>query len=177
MATAVQSPGREKTRERLRLWATCSAVFLLALLFFYPLMFAQWLKRTLSQRESPSRTASAVAVGVMMSVMPIWGFQMLATIGLTHILRLNKVVAVAFSNASLPPFIPFIVYGSLRIGGWLTGSRVEVGLANASMDMFKDYVAEYAVGAVGLGVILGALTWPLAYVAVRLIRRGRRKGR
>lgn len=175
MSSSPKRQGRERMREWLRLVATCSAVLLLALFVFYPVMFAKWLRRTLTQREAPSRTASAVAVGVMMSVMPIWGFQMLATIGLAHILRLNKVVAVAFSNASLPPFIPLIVYASLRLGGWATGTEVTVDLANASMETVTGSAVAYAVGAVILGLLLGVATWPVAYVAIRALRGGSRK--
>lgn len=167
----VRTSGRERMRETLRLWATCSVILLLALFVFYPIMFAKWLKKTLTQRESPSRTASAVAIGVMMSVMPIWGFQMLATIGLAHILRLNKVVAVAFSNASLPPFIPFIIYASLSIGGWVTGTEVMVDLRSASVEMVAESAVAYAVGAFILGILLGIATWPVAYGAIRVLRR------
>lgn len=169
--------GRERMRERMRLWATCSAVLLVALLFIYPYMFVRWLKRTLTQREAPSKTASAVAVGVMMSVMPIWGFQMLATIGLAHVLRLNKVVAVAFSNASLPPFIPFIVYASLSIGTAVTGAQAPADLTEAGMGTVADSAVAYAVGAVILGLLLGAATWPVAYGIVRVIRAKGEKGR
>lgn len=176
MPSELNTPGRERMMERLRLLATCSAVLLLALLFFYPYMFVGWLKRTLTQKESPERTASAVAVGIMMSVMPIWGFQMLATIGLAHVLRLNKVAAVAFSNASLPPFIPFIVYGSLRIGSAVTCTPVVVDPSAASLDEVKGSALAYAVGAVILGLLLGAASWPLAYATV-WIMRGKSKKR
>lgn len=170
MPSEQRASGRERMRERMRLWATCSAVLLVALLFIYPYMFVRWLKRTLTQREPPSKTASAVAIGVMMSVMPIWGFQMLATIGLAHVLKLNKVVAVAFSNASLPPFIPFIVYGSLSIGTAVTGTQAPADLTDASMDAVKDSAVAYAVGAVILGLLLGAATWPVAYGIAKAIR-------
>lgn len=175
MSAVLTQTGRERMRERMRLWGVCSVVLLLALFVFYPLMFYKWLRRTLTQREAPSRTASAVAVGVMMSVMPIWGFQMLATIGLAHIFRLNKVVAVAFSNASLPPFIPLIVYASLRLGGWATGTEVSVDLTNATTETVAGSAVAYAVGAVILGILLGIATWPVAYVAIRALRGGGRK--
>lgn len=177
MTSEQMTSGRERMRERVRLWATCSAVLLVALLFIYPYMFVRWLKRTLTQRETPSKTASAVAIGVMMSVMPIWGFQMLATIGLAHVLRLNKVVAVAFSNASLPPFIPFIVYGSLSIGAAVTGAQDPADLTEASMDAVKDSAVAYAVGAVILGLLLGGVTWPAAYGFARVIRGKSKKGK
>lgn len=168
---------RERMRELMRLWAVCSAVLFAALLFIYPCMFAGWLKRTLTQREPPGKTASAVAIGVMMSVMPIWGFQMLATIGLAHVMKLNKVVAVAFSNASLPPFIPFIIYGSLSIGAAVTGAQAPADLTGASMDVVKDSAVAYAIGAVILGLLLGCAIWPVAYGIVRVIRAKTKRSR
>ncbi|WP_317039699.1 hypothetical protein [Flavobacterium degerlachei] len=32
-------------------------------------------------------------------------------------LKLNKAISFTFSNISFPPMIPFIIYGSLRLGG------------------------------------------------------------
>lgn len=177
MPSEQRTSGRERMRERMRLWATCSAVLLVALLFIYPYMLVRWMKRTLTQKEPPSKTASAVAIGVMMSVMPIWGFQMLATIGLAHVLKLNKVVAVAFSNASLPPFIPFIVYGSLSIGTAVTGAQAPADLTEASMDVVKDSAVAYAVGAAILGLLLGGVTWPVAYGFARIVKGKSKKSK
>ncbi len=173
MTSPKASESQGKMKETLRLWATCAVILLLALLWFYPVMFFKWLKKTLTQNESPQRTASAVALGVGMSVMPIWSFQMLATVGLAHLFRLNKVVAVTFSNASLPPFIPFIIYFSLRIGGFLMGVEVDIDFENVSMESIKGSIVAYAVGAVVFGILLGVGTWPVAYLAVRAFRRGR----
>lgn len=158
-------------RDTLRLWGVCAVLLLAALLWFYPLMFFRWVKRTLTQDEPPSRTASAVALGVSMSVMPIWSFQMLATIGIAHLLRLNKVVAAAFSNASLPPFIPFIIFASVKIGAAILGVDVTVSLDNLSPESVRDSALAYALGAVVFGIILGLLTWPIAYAVVRLIKK------
>ena len=170
-----KAEGHEKLRERIRLWSACAVILLMSLLIFYPLMFIGWLKRTLTQREPPSRTASAVALGLMMSVMPIWGFQMLATVGLAHGLKLNKVVAAAFSNASLPPLIPLIIYTSIKLGGFVTGTSASVSFTDATMESIGDSVATYAIGAVLLGIIMGLLTWPLAYGVIAGIKKGREK--
>ena len=173
MTSPKASESQGKIKETLRLWAVCTVILLLALLWFYPVMFFRWLKKTLTQNESPQRTASAVALGVGMSVMPIWSFQMLATVGLAHLFKLNKVVAVAFSNSSLPPFIPFIIYFSLHIGGLLLGVDVNIDLDNVSMESIKDSVEAYAVGAVVFGILLGVATWPVAYFVIRALKRRR----
>ena len=160
-------------RDWLRLIAICSVLLLAALVWLYPVMFFRWIKRTLSAPESASRLASAIALGVAMSVMPIWGFQMMAAVGLAHILKLNKVVVVAFSNVSLPPLIPLILYGSLRIGGTVTGLPVSFVPDLSSVEGIGSSFFVYATGAVILGVLLGFAVWPLAWCAARLVKGGR----
>jgi len=45
-----------------------------------------------------------------------WGYQMLATLFLAHVLKLNKVIAIVAANISIPPMIPFLLYGSYLTG-------------------------------------------------------------
>ncbi len=158
-------------REWLRLIAVCSALLLIAIVWLYPVMFFRWFKRTITAPESASRLASAIALGVAMSVMPIWGFQMLAAVGLAHVFKLNKVVVVAFSNVSLPPFIPFILYASLSIGGMVTGLPVSLVPDLSSVEEIGSSFVAYATGAVIFGLLLGLASWPLAWGAVKLVKR------
>ena len=53
----------------------------------------------------------AIMLGVFMGIVPIWGYQMLATLFLAHVLKLNKVIAIVAANISIPPMIPFLLYG------------------------------------------------------------------
>ena len=45
-------------------------------------------------------------LGIFMGIVPIWGYQMLATLFLAHVLKLNKVIAIVAANISIPPMIP-----------------------------------------------------------------------
>lgn len=153
-----------------------TALFLVALVWFYPVRAWRWLrdgewKKLLPGDESASRTASAVAFGVMMSVMPIWGFQTIAALGGAKLLRLNKIITMAAANVSLPPLIPFIVYGAMRLGGWALGIEIRLSLADATAESIGGNTLAYGVGSVMLGVALGIAAWPLAWGVVRLIRR------
>lgn len=153
-----------------------TVLFLIALVWFYPVRAWRWLrdgewKSQLPKGESASRTASAVAFGVMMSVMPIWGFQTVAALGGAQLLRLNKIIVAAAANVSLPPFIPFIVYGAMRLGGWVCGIDVHLSLADASMESTGGNAVAYAIGSVMLGIAMGIVAWPVTWVVLRIVRR------
>src|SRR5690606_12662396 len=59
--------------------------------------------------EDPSLKKSlSVALGVLIGLSPFWGFPTVMVFFLAWVLRLNKLIAFAFSNISIPPLIPFI---------------------------------------------------------------------
>ena len=88
-----------------------------------------------------------------------------------QLLRLNKIIVAAAANVSLPPFIPFIVYGAMRLGGWVCGIDVHLSLADASMESTGGNAVAYAIGSVMLGIAMGIVAWPVTWVVLRLVRR------
>ena len=169
-------------RDFFRISVLNTVLCLIAFFWYYPVALIRWCRsgrlRTFVREnlthtgESTARRASAVALGVAMSVMPIWGFQTVAAVGLAHLLRLNKIVTGACANVSLPPLIPFIVYAAVQIGSWLTGCEP---LPNFSRDLTAEAVGgsalTYVVGSVVLGLLLGVVTWPLTWGLIKLFDR------
>ncbi|MFN8309222.1 MAG: DUF2062 domain-containing protein [Chitinophagales bacterium] len=73
--------------------------------------------------EPPLVKALSVATGVFFGIAPFWGLQMVLVYAITALFRLNKALALICSNISIPPMIPFILYGSYVTGGlWLHGA-------------------------------------------------------
>ncbi len=154
---------------------------LAALLWFYPLSLYRWLRagklrgfldaHLFHSGESAARLASAVAVGVMVGVWPIWGFQTVTALALAQLLRLNKIVVVTFSNVSLPPVIPFIVFSGLHLGGWVFGVPVSLSLDDASVESIGSQMLMYVVGSALLGILLALVIWPLTWIIITLARR------
>lgn len=77
----------------------------------------------LGSKDSPRKKAFSIALGLFIGLSPFWGLHTLLVIGLAFLLKLNKPIAFAFSNVSLPPFIPFILYLSVQTGVWITGEE------------------------------------------------------
>ena len=76
--------------------------------------------------ETPATKAFSVALGAFFGVAPFWGVQMLLVYAIATSFRLNKALALVVSNISIPPMIPFVLYGSFLAGGlWMNNESTD----------------------------------------------------
>lgn len=158
-----------------------SVLVLEALLFYYPWRFFRALTRENIRRfirrnitrspESNARLAAAMGWGICCGILPIWGYQMIFAGLSAHFMRLNKLVAIVFSNISIPPMIPFILYGSYWLGGRITGLPVELTLAEVTLRRMAECLAQYLAGSVALAVAAGAAVWAVSWCVMTLMKR------
>ena len=86
---------------------------LCALLFYYPWKFLRALtltnirnfidKQIIHSKDSNLKMAAAMGWGIFCGIIPFWGYQMVFAAVSAHFMKLNKIVAVVFSNISIPP--------------------------------------------------------------------------
>lgn len=120
----------------------------------------------------PKKLAASVGLGMFFGVSPFWGVQMLLCAITAHLLRLNKAVALVSSNISLPPLIPFFIYGSLLFGHWLfEGKLLKLSLSEANRETVKQHFGEWFVGSLVLAACVGALGMLVAYVLAKARKR------
>ena len=67
-----------------------------------PRRYPGWLSRLTALSDSPRRTAAAFALGVFLSFSPFVGLQILAGIGLSFLLRLNRMAIFVGLCTNLP---------------------------------------------------------------------------
>ncbi len=153
----------------------------LALLFYLPrLLFWRFkkkgLKKFLTQdlfatSDSRAKKATSVALGVFIGLSPFWGFHTALVIFLAVIFRLNKSIAFVFSNVSLPPFIPFIIYGSLLTGGIFFGEPLSIAFSDGlSISDVGRHIAQYFVGSLTLATVMATVSGILAYAILGQFR-------
>ena len=155
-----------------------------ALLYYYPWRFLRSLTREnirafvrshiTHSGESPCRLAAAVGLGICCGILPVWGYQLWVALGAAHLLRLNKVVAALCSNVSIPPMIPFILYGSLRIGAGLWGAKFSLHLSDMSLAAAGAMLGQYVVGSFVLAAACGIGAWGLGWAVLALLKRSSR---
>ncbi|MCG2430650.1 DUF2062 domain-containing protein [Aequorivita xiaoshiensis] len=126
----------------------------------------------LQSDDSAEKKAFSIALGVFIGLSPIWGFHTISVIFLAILLKLNKVIAFAFSNVSLPPFIPFILYFSLKLGSWLLGENFVLSFneIDPSLELVK-YLKSYIVGSLALSISAAILCGLAGYIILTLFER------
>ncbi len=109
--------------------------------------FKQFLKEDVLESEGSNRKkAMSIALGTFIGLSPFFGFHTVLTISLAVVLKLNKVLAFAFSNISIPPFIPFIIAVSLAIGGVFTGGTPNIWDQDLNIEFVKQHLTQYLIG-------------------------------
>ena len=152
-----------------------------ALLVYYPWRFLRSLTRENIRRffrknithspESNGRLAAAMAWGVFCGILPIWGYQMLFAGITAHLMKLNKLICIVFSNISIPPMIPFILYGSYWTGGKLLDIPVTLRISDISLQRMAECLAQYLVGSICFAALCGLLCGIASWTILKLLKR------
>ena len=124
-----------------------------------------FLENILHNEDSNAKKALSIALGVFVGISPFWGFQTLIVLALAVLLRLNKIIAFAFSNISFPPFIPFIIYGSLIMGSYFVASDTSI-LFDKSITLatIQNHIQQYVIGSFVLATITAVFFGTIAYL-------------
>lgn len=158
---------------------------LVALLVYYPWRFVhaltwtnikQFVRNNITHSpESNLRMSLSVGLGVCCGILPAWGYQMWIALAVAQVTKLNKVLAVVASNISIPPMIPFILFGSYATGCWLLGNPIsllfnEITFENAMINLWQ-----YVLGACVLALAAGVCAWLMCWAVLGLFRKRAKK--
>lgn len=121
--------------------------------------------------HSAELKAGSVAFGVFMGIIPIWGFQLVAAIFLAILLKLNKPLVIVAANISIPPMIPFIIYGSYKVGAlWMGANAMKIDFSRAiTLNSIKNNMVQYIYGSITLAIVAGILFGLLTFIFLKLI--------
>ena len=146
-------------------------------------------EQIMMHNENPFKISLAMGFGIFMSFTPIWGFQMLIAALLAHALRLNKVLVVLFSNISIPPVIPFIIYFSYKTGGIFFHNSIEFNMDTLiylkeeildghfykTLNEFGYSILQYVTGSLVLGIIAGLTVGIVTYMLITISKLKKNK--
>ena len=119
--------------------------------------------------DSNLKKSLSIALGVFIGISPFWGFQTVVVLFLAVVFKLNKAISFTFSNISFPPMIPFIIYGSLKLGGYFINNKTHLFL-NTSMTFsdVQNNIHQYLVGSFILAIIMSIIFGISGYFALTL---------
>lgn len=126
----------------------------------------------LGSKDSNRIKALSIALGVLVGILPIWGFQTFTVLFLSVLFKWNKLLAFTFSNISIPPMIPVIIWLSLQVGGWVVPSLSTFSFSKEiTLSMIQDHLLQYLIGSVILAVFMAFLFGFGSYLLLSLFRR------
>ena len=162
----------------LRISAMNTWLFTIAIVYIKPRDFYRRFKQKgfkkfikedlLGSTDSNLKKSLSIALGTFIGISPFWGLHSILAIILAAVLKLNRVISFVFSNVSFPIFIPFILYGSLKFGGFILG-RTSLKFEQID-ENFKIgvYLIQYIVGSFALAIVMAVLFGLIGYISLQI---------
>ncbi|MBF4464768.1 DUF2062 domain-containing protein [Flavobacterium sp. LC2016-12] len=124
-----------------------------------------FLEDILESKDSNFKKSAAIALGVFIGISPFWGFQTILLFTFAALFKLNKVIAYLSSNVSFPPFIPFVIYGSLKMGSYFVSTDTPLILdSSVTLDDIQKNATQYIVGSLILASVSALFFGLLSYI-------------
>ncbi len=154
-----------------------TVLVILALAYYRPLLYLKELRKNgwrqiLESDASNLRLSLAMGFGMFMGIVPIWGYQMIAGVALAHFFRFNKILVLLFSNISVPPMIPIILFLSFRAGEYFVSDPVRfLWGENLNLESMKTSILQYIFGSIALAIVTGILCTLISLLILSLTRK------
>jgi len=128
-------------------------------------LIARIWRRLRGTRQTPARVALAVAIGLFIGCLPLYGLHFLLCSLICLSLGLDLVLAYLVANISNPLVAPFLVTLEVEVGALLsTGHHAAFSLARAKQTGILGFVWQAGIGSVFVGGTLAALGGGAAYL-------------
>jgi uncharacterized protein (DUF2062 family) len=126
----------------------------------------------IGSNDSPRKKASSIALGIFIGLTPLWGLHTLIVLFLAIALNLNKTIAFTFSNISIPPFIPFILFAGFQMGNYILGQNQSYKISDIveNFEALKNLKA-YIIGSLSLAVMAATTLGLLSYFLFLFFKR------
>jgi len=142
--------------------------------------YSMWHDHFLNKHESNALKATSIGVGIFMGIVPIWGLQLLTAVAVATYFRLNKALVLIACNISMPPLIPFFIYGSFETGKLFVPASSAITITdNLSIEGLKKMLSQngllnavqYFAGGTTLAIAGGLLGFTITWLCLRILRR------
>lgn len=173
-----------------------SILVFIAFVYVKPILFVKYLftnnpvkivKEQISKHnDSNIKVSLAIAFGLFMGIFPVWGFQMILAATVAHFLKLNKIIVLVFSNISIAPMVPFIIYLSYQTGGIVLGNTNDL-MSGEKIVALKNTIVngefftagneigysiyQYLIGSVVFGLVLGLSVGFISLILLNIFRK------
>lgn len=147
----------------------------------------RWTEKLLHVHDTPERTATAFALGVVVGFSPFLGLHTAIGLALAFAFNLNRVAVVVGVYLLLPWFIGPYYAAATALGAWITGARMPPDFVmrietiwhlqswwvrfKELGEMLRPLLPAYLLGSSILAVILGIVAYGTSLAFIRARRR------
>lgn len=132
-------------------------------------------KHFIDTNESVLKKSVAVSFGVFMGIIPIWGYQFVSALLLAHVFKLNKAIVGLAAQISVPPMIPFLIYGSLKTGQFALGGDLSESIFDSGINTISEiwaamklHLLEYLIGSFIFAIIMAIFLGLISYIILKI---------
>ncbi len=123
----------------------------------------------LKENLDPGHAVAAVFLGIFIGIVPIYGFQTLAAVGVALLFRLNKPLTVAGTFINNPLLQPVIVVASVDLGCFLRGSPFPpLNASSLTGAHLKEELLAWVIGSIPLGILVGGIGAAITAAVIQL---------
>lgn len=155
----------------------------IAFLWYWPYTFLRKLtwknirlfidKEIIHSQESNKKITLSIMLGIFMGIVPLWGYQMIVAVSIAYFFKLNKTITLIASNISIPPFMPFLLYGSYLTGCLVTGYPIDFKMSDISFNNLSTVLLQYVEGSIIFATLCSLLSGGITAILLLLFRRKR----
>ena len=123
--------------------------------------------------DSNLKLSMSVSTGILIGILPIWGFQTILALFLSLTLKLNKAVLLTTFNISTPPLTPVVILASYFTGGLISGSNTSSNYdsLNTDISFSQINIYQYIIGSIVLAVLLSVLSGITTFLLLSVYRK------
>lgn len=125
-------------------------------------------RRLRGERQSPARVSLAVALGLFIGCLPVYGLHFVLCSLVCLPFGLDLVLAYLVANISNPLVAPFLITLEVEVGSLVSsGHHAAFSLQRARQTGILGFVLQAGIGSVIVGLVLGAAGSAIAYAIAR----------
>ncbi len=134
------------------------------------------LKRAIKSDDTPGKIALGMGIGVLMAFSPLAGTQTISALGLSFILRANKLSALAGTFFANPFTMPVFYFCEFKLGKAILGYSLDVpeNIVNdidGLMSLGSEVMLSLAVGFLLVGTVTAAVAYFVTLRSVFALRK------
>ena len=132
----------------------------------------QRLTAILALDSHPAHIAAGFAVGVFISITPLFGFHTALAVAIAFIFRLNKLTTITGSWVNTPLTVLPILTASYTLGEFVLGHEPQmVSFASLDWHHLEEYATALFIGSALIGLVAGLVAYVTCYWLVVRFRR------